>query len=239
MCKRALRDLYDSWYENNRSSIINGKWKLVNKKILSHPKSDCLRGLNIIGYLSGDINKFVDKVLLPRLLPVVDLSGWIIPAEGRHVTVLDIIPHNSDVPLVKQKVLVQKYNNVVQSVVSDFDSLVRIELNGIFASPNGITIQGFPVGEGLSELRDKLRKGLGDFGLTNLEKKKYAIQTAHVALIKFVAPLDGQRLLSVVDSLRDFPIGTFDISELVLNFSSRYDKFKTIEVVAKYLLEKK
>lgn len=110
-------------------------------------------------------------------------------------------------------------------------------MEGIFASPDGVTIQGFPLNNGLAELREGLRKQINLLGLSNLEEKKYQIETAHVALIKFIRPLNGQKLLGVVDKLRDLTLGEFQAGEMILNISPRYDKSKTVQVIERYYLK--
>lgn len=232
--KEQLRKLYDSWHENNRNAILQGNWDIVDNKILAHPKRDKLRGLNLVAYLPDHISQKINTDLLPRLVRIVGKSGWTVSAEGRHFTILDMIPHNSGIGIDKQRQQANKYSKVVENLTGSFDESVEIDLQGIFASPDGITIQGYPVGEGLHKLRESLRRSLFSEGLTNLEKKKYKIETAHVALVKFTSPLDGGGLLRVVDGLRDFPIGKFKVSEVVLNISPRYDKHKTIEVVKRF-----
>ena len=234
MKRNKLKNLYNSWHENNRSKIINGQWDLVNKRLLESPETDSLRGLNLITYLPDNINQIIDKKLLPKLNPLVSPSGWTVPPEGRHITILDMIPHNSGISTKDQRAHTEKYNKIIDSVYSSFEEEVRVELDGIFTSPDGITIQGFPVGDGLHKLREALRNSLKALGLINLEKKKYIIETAHVALIKFVKPLDGKQLLKTVDSLRNFPIGMFSINQAVLTISTRHDKIKTMEVINKF-----
>lgn len=230
-----LKILYNKWYENNRPLIASGQWKLIDENILLNPLNDQLRGLNIIAFLPDNINQIIESKLVDK----INKFGWIIPKEGRHITILDIIPHNSGILLGEQKVKEMDYQDVVAKTIYNFRNKVEIELEGIFASPDGITIQGFPVGEGLFKLREELRKKLSALGLVNLEEKKYTIQTAHVALIKFTSLIDGVELLKVVDSLRDVKLGKFEISELILSFSCRYDKIKSIEVVGKYKIRTK
>lgn len=73
--KERVLSIYNSWYKNNRSSIISGKWDLVNENILVHPEQDTLRGLNLIAFLPPYINKLINNDILPKLEGVVDRSG--------------------------------------------------------------------------------------------------------------------------------------------------------------------
>lgn len=232
--RKQVLEVYNTWYTNNRPKIEAGKWKLIDKEILINPQNDTLRGLNLIAYLPASINLKINKYLLPKLSSVISESGWTIPDKGRHITILDIIPHNSGLSIKKIKSLQKRYVEAINQSIKNFKTPVKVGLEGVFASTDGITIQGFPLDESLSELRNALRNILASEKLINLETKKYNIETAHVALIKFVQKLDDKKLLKVIDSLRDIPLGTFEIKEIVLNISSRYDKIKTIEVVDEF-----
>ena len=234
--KEDLLNLYNGWYENNRQVIKEGKWNLVDRNILAHPEQDQLRGLNLITYLPDEVNRIIDAYLLPRLTGILGNAAWFVPPQGRHVTILDIIPHNSGVKASEIKRDLNGYDDSIKTLVGSFDQGIRVGLEGVFASPDGITIQGFPLDNGLANFRESLRNNLSSFGLVNLEKTKYKIETAHVALAKFTDKMDGGRLLEVVDTLRDLELGEFTAKELVLNISSRYDKVTTIEVVRKYWL---
>jgi len=134
--------------------------------------------------------------------------------------------------------LAPKYSEIIQGVVNSFTELVTIELEGVFASPDGITIQGYFVNKGLSKLRDRLRDAINEDNLDNLELRKYKINTAHVAFVKFHSKLNGVKLLEVVGKLRTFPLGTFRVNELVLNISPRYDKVETIDIIKRFSLIK-
>ena len=93
--KQRVINLYDNWYRNNRENIINKNWNLIDESTLYNPEGDKLRGLNIIVYLPISLSEEIDKKILSRIPDKILSSGWIIPKEGRHFTLLDIIPHNS------------------------------------------------------------------------------------------------------------------------------------------------
>jgi 2'-5' RNA ligase len=234
--KERVLNIYNSWYENNRTSIAAGKWNLVDENILLHPEQDTFRGLNLVVYLPEEINKLIDSVLTPQLKDGVGNAGWVVPDKGRHVTILDILPHNSGIGISDLTIQSGEYKEAINRALQKLKIPVLISFEGVFASPDGITIQGFPLNDGLFELREELRKQINSLGLVNLEEKKYQIETAHVALIKFISPMDGQKLIEVVDKLRDLPLGEFQVNEIVLNISPRYDKSQTVQVIEKFSL---
>lgn len=230
----VARTTYDTWYSNNRLTISQGEWKLLPREVLENPEHATQRGLNIISYLTLELQERIDNTLIPQLSPIIGQSGWIIPSANRHITILDIIPHNSDQSTRDTFTHDPRYAAVVQKVFEEPLETIAIEFKGIFASPDGVTLQGFPQGKGLENLRKKLRKAINDAELPNVETNKYLLQTAHVSLVKFVDELDGVGLLAVVDALRDFPVGTMQLTEVVLNVSSQFDKLQTIDVLKRF-----
>lgn len=236
--KEETLGIYDKWHEDNRLAILNGQWNLIDEDILTNPGKDKFRGLNLISFLPASINDEIDNRLLPKIKQVVSQSGWFFPKEARHITVLDIIPHNSGLGMEEIRKLQDKYVNAIDQALSNWNLPVIVGLEGVFASPDGITIQGFPINEGLSRLRNALRQTLNTVELLNLEHKKYLIETAHIGFVKFIQGIDGDKLITLVDNLRKVPLGTFQVDEIVLNISPRYDKTKTAEVIKRYKLGK-
>ena len=232
--KQRVINLYDNWYRNNRENIINKNWNLIDESTLYNPEGDKLRGLNIIVYLPISLSEEIDKKILSRIPDKILSSGWIIPKEGRHFTLLDIIPHNSGWNIDKIKSKSDEYIEVLDKEIKYHKEIIKVGFEGVFASTDGITIQGYPLNSGLHRLRDSLRKALSSNRLANLEKKKYEIETAHVALLKFTKVLNGKKLINIIDNLRRISLGNFEVKELVLNISPRYDKVNTIEIIKKY-----
>jgi hypothetical protein len=173
------------------------------------------------------VNDWIDSNFLCELDSIMGLN-WVLPREDRHVTILDIIPHNS----MSKDLIVQQYITWFdQQVTGVAPSLLKIKIQGIFASPDGITLQGYP-SITLNDLRSNLRETLSSQSLVNFEANKYKIQTAHIALIKFTEALNGRELLKIVDTMRDTPSSEFKLNNVNLTISSRYDKSKTVEVLS-------
>ncbi|SRR5258708_75053 len=223
-----LWQVYSSWYENNKVAIKAGNWKLVDLD------KDSERGLNLLTFLDQDVNSKINKLIMPRLSGIIGEGGWLIPDIGRHVTVLDIIPHNAGKSESEIKSESLKYANILDKVINSRKFDIKIVFSGVFASPDGITLQGFPVAEDLQVLRNQLRQEFSESGLLNLEENKYIINTAHVALVKFVQPVDANKLFGLVDQMRKTSEILFTGRNLVLNISSRYDKVKTIDKIKEW-----
>lgn len=229
----SARTTYDTWYSNNRPKLIESQFNPIDITIVSNPESDNLRGLNIISYVPEFISSKAKKAIIP-LLDFSDPSClFIFPEENLHITILDLIPHNAGWEYKRLQEIAPKYAEVIDSVIQNFREPININIEGIFASPDGITLQGIP-SDSLGKLRELIREALVKADLINIESTKYVIQTAHIALLKFLKPIDGQKLVEVVDRMREAPFGRFTLDKLVLNISGRYDKVKTVEVIEEF-----
>jgi hypothetical protein len=220
---------YDKWFLNNIEKLRDNKFSLIDKTKIDDFSLDMERGLNIISYLPEVINDKIDCFIESKLANFIDYS-FILPREGRHITILDIIPHNASYSLDQLRQISNGLKVELETKRHIFDKNIRIILNGIFASPDGITVQGFVVNDQLSILRNNLRYELEATGYL-LEKSKYINQTAHIAILKFTKSLDGKQLVEIVKQFREFDLGDFEIDNYCLNISSRFDKKETIEKI--------
>jgi hypothetical protein len=231
---KHVREIYDDWYQNNKQTILQGGYQPLPKELLENPHEDTQRGLNLIAHIPHEVNSALNNHLIPELLPLVGQSGWIMPNESRHLTVLDILPHDTDPAILQEAAPNPSYRSVIREVLGKTTEPILVDFNGIFASPNGITVQGFPHGHGLENLRVRLREAINEAGLISTEANRYIRQTAHISLIKFTDKLEGPSLLETVDRLREIPLGTLKIQSLILNVSPRFDKSSTIEVLDQF-----
>jgi hypothetical protein len=147
------------------------------------------------------------------------------------VTILDIVPHTSQ---CNNTQLVDR-SDLVAKIMTQHDYLfinhpVTITVKGVFASPDGITLQGYVSDKNLNSLRNVLRDELSKAELL-MELDKYIVQSAHISLLKFVKPLNGRMLIEKINRLRKVDIGSFTIIDYCLNISARLDKDRTIQKI--------
>lgn len=235
--KHPLWETYNSWNNANIKKIEKEGLTLVPKKILEHPSDDPQRGLNLISFLDSKTNHKIEiNIIKPILLELN--NQWVIPAKSRHITIFDMLPHNSGIPEADVEKKAEEYKKSVQRVLDNKSPIIKINFSGIFLSPDGIFLQGFPVNNDLQNFRDLLRIEFVESKLENFERKKYVIKSAHVALLKFFDEVNQKILLELSNKLREGKIIPYQCSSLVLNISSRYDKNETIKIVKRWKLTK-
>lgn len=112
-----------------------------------------------------------------------------------------------------------------------------VHYRGITASKNAVMIQGFVQGPQLERLRASLRQALRVAGLGDGLDQRYAIETAHSTVIRFVSqPEELPQLLRLLGQNRttDFGKTTFQSLQLVKN--DWYMSEEKVEVLARYPL---
>jgi 2'-5' RNA ligase len=93
-----------------------------------------------------------------------------------------------------------------------------VKFRGVTLSPEAVLIQGFPQGDGLARLREKLRAALRARGLGENLDRRYAIATAHLTVMRFShPPVNWRRLLDFLQTHRqtDFGKTCFRLLQLI------------------------
>lgn len=108
----------------------------------------------------------------------------------------------------------RRFAETVLDVAPRYDRLcVRYE--GLTAGPTGILAQGWPVGEGLRDLRREVARRLDARDLPAAVGPGRVRRTAHATLVTFVEPLrDPARLADFVGSNRGTVYGTANFSSM-------------------------
>jgi 2'-5' RNA ligase len=103
-----------------------------------------------------------------------------------HLTILSLFTATEKfLPFFAQK---ERYIAAVDSAFQ-IALPVRIFFEGITASSSAVMIQGFFETQMLNRLRDRLRRQLGVRGLGKGIDQRYRLQTAHMTVVRFCAPL--------------------------------------------------
>ena len=98
-------------------------------------------------------------------------------------------------------------------------------------------IQGFPVDNVLSQLRDDLRAALAGRGLGENLDRRYKIVTAHLTVVRFSKPMkDWGPLKSLLAASRDREFGTTRFRTLQLIEGDWYASADTVRTLREYPL---
>ncbi len=174
----------------------------------------------MLAYLKGNprLVKEVEDFLAE--LKQIDPHQYFYPESDLHLTVLSIISCEPSLCLdgLDREAYTKTFKRAVESAGS-----IKIHFKGVTASPSGVLIQGFPEGDGLQRVRDRLREQFNVSGLKTSIDVRYKVSTAHATVLRFCSPIRDQvRLLKTLSRYRHHDFGTLEINSLELVFNNWY-----------------
>lgn len=171
---------------------------------------------------------FLDALL------TIEPALYAYPPSDMHVTVMSIISCYAGFELSDIKV--NAYESLLTEVVQDVKPF-EITFKGITASPSSIMVQGFPKGETLHVLRDRIRERFKSSPLRQSIDSRYTIRTAHSSVARFREPPQRQQeLLQKLSAYRNFVFGIFKVEALELVYNDWYQRQNRVKILKKFEL---
>ena len=125
---------------------------------------------------------------------------------------------------------------LVQQVIKNTGPF-RLHFHGITASPSCVLVQGFFDDQQLNQLRDQLRSAFGQSTLQHSIDQRYAIQTAHMTVLRFSQqPANPELFLQKIKALAAVDFGTCLIEELELVGNDWYQRQQNTVLLGKFSL---
>lgn len=116
----------------------------------------------------------------------------------------------------------------------------KIQFRGVTAAPDSVMVQGFPLGEGLTVIRDALRKVLARAGFGDMLDRRYKVTAAHISIMRFSQPCpEIERLLAFLKQSRDRSFGECEMTRLELIWGNWYASHETVKTLEEYPLRGK
>jgi 2'-5' RNA ligase len=212
-----LTEHYDRLYEKSSKAILEGGY-LIDNQIDS--LSDNRFGITLLIRPDEQITSNVQASL--EELKAIDQAQYYYPASDMHVTVLSIISCYAGFEL--SRISIQDYVNVIQESLAGIGT-IDIRFTGITASPSAVMIQGFPCGNALEEVRDRLRSNFRGSGLEESIDTRYTLATAHVTAMRFRAELkNSERFVAALERYRQHDFGHLQAQHLELVYNDWYQR---------------
>src|SRR5205085_9542615 len=112
-----------------------------------------------------------------------------------------------------------------------------IEIRGVTLAAGAVLAQGFPHDDTLASVRDRLRAALAARGLGGALDRRYRLETAHMTLVRFAAPLrDPARFVDALAAARTTEFGASAVASLDLVLGDWYNTAAHQRVLARYQL---
>ncbi|WP_187262384.1 2'-5' RNA ligase family protein [Pontibacter beigongshangensis] len=226
---KALEAHYGAMWQRSFELFSSGIFEFDP---LIEDKQDQRFGITLLARLQPEVDAKVQQVLdkLRQLEP----EQYYQPASDRHQTLLSIISCYKGFAL--DQVAVDDYVAVVQESLREVGPFA-VEVRGITASSSCILLQGFPQGDSLGQLRNRLRDNFRASGLQQTIDKRYAIITAHSTVVRFKEPLrEPERFLATLQPYRNFLFGTTTVTEAELVFNDWYQRQEHVKVLHRFQL---
>jgi 2'-5' RNA ligase len=228
--RRRLQKRYDDLWSAAIGKIRIGK--IESDRVLAGGLADRRRGLTLIARPSAEVREKVATFL--RELRRLEPEQYYYVRADLHLTILSLFTAMA----AHKRFLAhtEKYLAAVESALQKAGPM-RIEFTGVTVSPGAIMIQGFPDSDALNDLRDNLREQLRLRGLTKGLDVRHRLETAHMTVARFRAPLrHSKHFAAVLVRSRRRSFGAMPIKNLSLVTNDWYMSHQTLETLNRYHL---
>ncbi len=224
-----LQEHYNQLYTTSAKVILEEKYKIDDQ---INDASDSRFGITLLIRPNDEVKAQIQLFL--NELRAIDSKQYYYTNSDIHITVMSIISCYEGFTL--NKIRIEEYIEIIQKSLLDVDK-IKINFNGVTASPSAIMIQGFPSDLSLNNLRDKLRENFKKSTLQQSIDSRYAIATAHSTVVRFQEKIENpKKLISVVEKFRDYDFGEFTVDKLELVYNDWYQRERnTIDLADFYL----
>lgn len=228
--RRHLQHLYDQLWSSAIDSIKAGKVGV--DPVLASRLPDRRRGLTLIARPSQAVRQRVSGFL--DELQTLEPGQHYYAASEFHVTILSLFTAAID----HQRFFANtaRYLSAVDSAMNTPDSL-DLEFDGVTVSSGTVMIQGFFQTPVINRIRDNLRNRLRHQGLTEGLDQRYRLETAHMTVVRFCAPLrNGKQFATALKQARHRWFGESKIVNLSLVQNDWYMSRRSMQTVKRYRL---
>lgn len=202
---------------------------------LSARLPDARRGLTVIARPGPAVRRAV-SAFLGELECIEPDQHYYSPSE-LHLTVLSLFTAT-----VAPEAFFARARDYLEAVDAALNGarLFEVTFEGVTASRSAIMVQGFPGSDALNNLRDSLRAQLRSRGIGDGLDKRYRLETAHLTVARFRAPLrEPWRFAGFLEEARQHPFGTSRFSALSLVENDWYMSRRITKTIKRHSLQPK
>ena len=212
-----LKKHYDTLYTDSILKIQKDNYILDDK---IYATSDLRRGITLIIRPSQEVKKNIQLFL--DEIKTIEPDQYFYPNSDIHITVLSIISCDPNFNL--QTIYIPDYIKIIEKSFQRMED-IKINLEGITASPAALMIQGFPNSETLNLARASLRTNFSNSKLLQSIDQRYSIATTHSTVMRFQNKIKNKELLlKTFEKYRDFNFGKFKPKNIELVYNDWYHK---------------
>jgi len=222
-----LTQLYANLFNQSIGQISSGEIE-IDRQI--DDERDHRRGLTLLIRPDDEIKAGV-RAFQEELMKI-DGAQYYQPSSDLHVTALSIISCYEGFDL--SEIQIRDYEDIISQSLDDIPA-TRLKFKGVTASREAVLIQGFPMGDGLGILRDRLRSNFRSSDLQQSIDSRYRLATAHMTAVRFREELRfpakfGRKL----QDYRAAEFGEMNIKSFELVYNDWYQKSNIVKTLRRF-----
>lgn len=231
MTKPELQQHYQALWQQ---SLVKFEQQQLETDALLTAREDSRYGVTLLARPSEQVKQQIRHHLAE--LMQLEPQQYYYPASDLHLTVLSLISCYAGFAL--SQLDTAAYVELVKEVIADTGPF-RLDFQGITASPSCVLVQGFFDDQKLNQLRAKLRSVFGQSILQHSIDQRYAIQTAHMTVLRFTQqPANPGLFLQKIKALTSVDFGSCLINELELVGNDWYQRQQNTVLLSRFDLNK-
>lgn len=161
---------------------------------------------------------------------------YLYPSSDLHFTVLSVYPASEK--YVGTGEILRSCEKAVARAVADA-SPIELDLCGVISSDDSIMVKGYPVTDGLENLRYSIRHQIKATPFGAVLDSRYSIRSAHMTILRYRKPVaDMAALASIVARLDNVPLGRFNTGAAELVENDWYMRAAAVNLVRTFQLGK-
>ena len=225
-----IPEIYDRLWNEAVSAFERGEPKLDPH--LPEKTNDLRRGVTLVCRPCAGVRDRVAGFI--KRLSAFCPGQYFYRPEELHVTVLCVI---TGTPLWREQMPRAEASIPLIEEALRRQPSFQIKFRGLTAAPDSVMIQGFPVGEGLTNIREAVREAFSRAEFGDMLDRRYKVTAAHITIMRFCKPdADLQPLLAFLKENRETNFGECEFKNIQLIFGDWYASANTVRTLKVYPL---
>jgi len=228
--REALSTRYDEIWADAAPVVRSGRAAL--DPWLGWKHADGRRGLTLLMRPGVELARRLEAFLAP--LRAEEPGLYFQPAADMHLTVLSLF--TATVDHETHLAHLDAYQAAVSEALAGVPP-VTVDVEGLTLARDAVLAQGFPRGDTLARVRERLRAALAARGLGAGLDQRYRLETAHLTLARFAGPLRRpEPFVRALEGARRHAFGVIEGREMELVVSDWYQSADQTRRVRTYPL---
>jgi 2'-5' RNA ligase len=214
--RAAVAGRYDALWEDAAPVVRAGRG-IIDPWVV-RKDADRRRGLTLLARPGAELARRLQGFLAE--LRADEPEQYFQPAADLHLTVLSLFGATAEhAPYLAR---LEAYQAAAAEALRGVPAF-GVEIQGVTLSRGAVLAQGFPRGDTLERVRQRLRAALAARGLDGGMDQRYRLMTAHLTLVRFAAPLHRpERFVERIAAARGRVFGGLEVREMELVMGDWY-----------------